>query len=79
VTGSSVSSAGNCRSAGSGVPAEPASLTASSAAHSRRTPEGEGTLAPRLTASETAVTASRTCSRPTAAGHQAVALRLIEG
>jgi len=43
-----------------------------------RTPEG-GTLAPRRTASAVQVMASITCSRPTAAGHQAVARRLIEG
>ena len=76
--GFSVSSSGSSRWDGSGVPAEAASLTACSAAHNCRTPTG-GTLAPWLTATETEVIASRTCSRPTVAGHQAAALRLIEG
>src|SRR6202035_4257243 len=72
VIGCSVSSSGSSAEAegGTGVPLEPAWLAASSARHSSSTP-ASGTLAPRLTASETEVTPSSTCSSPTSAGHQA--------
>src|SRR6202035_3404145 len=73
VIGCSVSSSGSSAEAeaGTGVPSEPAR-------HSWSTPP-DGTLAPRLTASDTEVTPSSTCSSPTSAGHQAEALRLIDG